>query len=187
MIEHPHTQSQYQVRFDWDVPGTRAVGTGADVIVWVDALTESAMDASGQSAPPDAVLASFRNRRAVAEWVLARQGDRGDRFTVAVVAAGEPRDDGSIRFALEDLLAAGALIDALADLGIDYCSPEAAAASAAFTGLRHALGPLVGASATGHERALRSAPDALRHATDLDASSEVLTVREWLGAIERSR
>jgi 2-phosphosulfolactate phosphatase len=85
----------------------------------------------------------------VAQWALAAQGDKGDRFMIAVVASGEARDDGSIRFAVEDLLGAGAIIDALGDVGIDYCSPEAAAASAAYTGLKNATGHLIGASASG--------------------------------------
>ncbi len=71
----------------------------------------------------------------------------GDRAVVAVVAAGGP--DG--RFAVEDLLAAGAVIDAIAEAGIDYISPEAAAAVGAFTGLRNATAHVLSASVTGQE------------------------------------
>jgi 2-phosphosulfolactate phosphatase len=158
-------QTQYQVRFDWGVNGAAAIGADADAIVWVDVL--------GSAAPPAGelplVVAGLRNRQAVAEWVLAQQGDKGERFMVAIVAAGESWADGSLRFAVEDLLAAGAVIDALADLGIDYCSPEAAAAAAAFTGLRNATGHLIGASSSGrsHERA------AIDHAIQLDVSLEL--------------
>lgn len=63
--------------------------------------------------------------------MIERQAEAGDRFTVAVIAADEPRQGGELRFAVEDLLAAGAVIDALAAVGINYCSPEAAAACAA--------------------------------------------------------
>ena len=52
------------------------------------------------------------------------------------MAAGGSTAGGATRFAVEDLLAAGAVVDALASRGIDYASPEAAAACAAFTGLR---------------------------------------------------
>ena len=90
-----------------------------------------------------------------------------------MVAAGEIREDGSIRFAVEDLLAAGAVIDALADVGIDYCSPEAAAASAAFTGLKNATGHLIGASASGRQLAESGRRAEVDLAIQLDVSSDV--------------
>lgn len=124
------------------------------------------------------VAASLRNRRAIAQWALAQQGGKGDRFTVAVVAAGERREDGSTRFAVEDLLGAGAVIDALADVGIDYCSPEAAAASAAFTGLRNATGHLIGASASGRELAEGGYRGDIDLAIDLDCSVTVPVLGE---------
>ena len=157
-------QSQYQVRFDWGLEGSRDIGEGADVIVWVDVLGSSA--APSHDSP--VIAGSLRNRRAVADWALAQQGDKGDRFVIAVVAAGP-------RFAVEDLLGAGAVIDALADVGIDYCSPEAAAASAAFTGLRNATGHLIGASVNGRatDRALVDA------AIDIDSSTEVPQLGEF--------
>jgi 2-phosphosulfolactate phosphatase len=90
-----------------------------------------------------------------------------------VIAVGEPRADGSTRFAVEDLLAAGAVIDALADAGIDYCSPEAAAAGAAFTGLRNATGHLIGASASGRELAAAGRRADIDSAIDLDSETSV--------------
>ncbi len=159
-------QAQYQVRFDWGRNGADAIGADADAIVWVDVL-------GGSEPPARSVVAGLRNRRAVADWVLAQQGDKGDRFMVAVVAAGEAWPDGSVRFAVEDLLAAGALIDALADLGIDYCSPEAAAASAAFTGLRNATGHLIGASASGRTLSAAGERALVDHAIELDVSTEL--------------
>ncbi|MET1042866.1 MAG: 2-phosphosulfolactate phosphatase [Microbacteriaceae bacterium] len=162
-------QSQYQVRFEWGVSGAEAIGHDADALVWVDVL--------GVSSPPDVAIpvvsAGLRNRRAVAEWVLAQQGDKGERFMVAIVAAGETWADGSSRFAVEDLLAAGAVIDALADLGIDYCSPEAAAASAAFTGLRNATGHLIGASSSGRSLAADGRRAEIDHAIELDVDPAV--------------
>ena len=139
-------QSVYQVRFDWGVAGADSIGDGADAVVWVDELPAS--DAA-RPQHPLVVSGSIRNRAAVARWVLARQAEQGDRFTVAVVAAGEARADGSLRFAVEDLLGAGAVVDALAEVGIDYCSPEAAAACAAYTGLSGAAAHLISASESG--------------------------------------
>nr|WP_246311853.1 2-phosphosulfolactate phosphatase [Leifsonia naganoensis] len=97
------------------------------------------------------VAAGLTNPAAVASWVLAEQVRLGRRAMVAVVAAGGSTASGSTRFAVEDLLAAGAVIDALAALGIDYSSPEAAAACAAFTGLRGAVAHLLTASVSGQE------------------------------------
>jgi 2-phosphosulfolactate phosphatase len=173
-------QTQYQVRFDWGTAGAAAIGHDADVIVWVDVLALG--ETGGADVPSEAattVLGSLRNRRAVAEWVLAQQGDKGERFMVAIVAAGETWPNGSPRFSVEDLLAAGAIIDALADLGIDYCSPESAAAAAAFTGLRNATGHLIGASASGRTLAAEGRRADIDNAIELDVSSEVTPVGEF--------
>ncbi|MEX1079752.1 MAG: 2-phosphosulfolactate phosphatase [Homoserinimonas sp.] len=140
------SQSVYQVRFDWGSPGVDWVGDGADAVIWVDQL------ASTPRAVPEfpvVVAGGIQNRAAVARWVLAQQARKGDRFTVAVVAAGELRLDGSLRFAVEDLIGAGAVIDSLASVGVDYCSPEAAAACAAYTGLSGAAAHLISASESG--------------------------------------
>jgi 2-phosphosulfolactate phosphatase len=178
-----HGQTQYQVRFDWGRPGADAIGEGADVVVWVDVLGTPATPQQSATPPGPAtqnkrvagttIAGSLRNRRAIADWALAKQGDKGDRFTIAVVAAGDIREDGSIRFAVEDLLAAGAVIDALADVGIDYCSPEAAAASAAFMGLKNATGHLIGASASGRELAENGRRAEVDLAIQLDATGEI--------------
>ncbi|MCW4385343.1 2-phosphosulfolactate phosphatase [Salinibacterium sp. SYSU T00001] len=144
----PDSQQMYQVRFDWGLTGAAAIAEGADAIVWVDELGE-------QQELPDVTAAvvagGIANSAAVADWVIAKQAERGDRFRIAVVAAGEPRGDGSLRFAVEDLLGAGAVIDALTAVGIDHNSPEAAAASAAYEGLRRAVKHLVGASVSARE------------------------------------
>ncbi|TQL41932.1 2-phosphosulfolactate phosphatase [Homoserinimonas aerilata] len=141
--DNPAAQSYYQVRFDWGHAGAAAIEAGADAVVWVDQLGESQATPVTDAA---VVAGSIQNAAAVAEWVIVKQAERGDRFRIAVVAAGEPGADGALRFAVEDLLAAGAVIDALTAAGIDHCSPEAAAASAAFVGLRRATRHLVGAS-----------------------------------------
>jgi 2-phosphosulfolactate phosphatase len=97
------------------------------------------------------LAASLRNRTAVAQWILDHQVALGHRVKVAVVAGGEVRDDETVRFSVEDLLTAGAVIDALGTLGVDACSPEAAAACAAYTGLARATRHLFTASSSGVE------------------------------------
>ena len=126
--------------------------------------------------PATVVAASLRNRTAVAEWVLARQAEKGDRFRVAVIAAGDERADG-IRFAAEDLLGAGAVIDALAVVGIDYCSPEAAVATAAFGALRRATGHLISASVSGQEVLAMGLRSDIDLASEIDVSRTVPVLR----------
>ncbi|WP_313545292.1 2-phosphosulfolactate phosphatase [Leifsonia aquatica] len=151
-----HRQAKYQVRFDWAADGARAVAGDADIVIWVDTLGDGAIAAAAPdlAAIPDVgavVAAGLTNPAAVASWALAEQVRLGRRAMIAVVAAGGSTASGSTRFAVEDLLAAGAVIDALAALGIDYSSPEAAAACAAFTGLRGAVAHLLTASVSGQE------------------------------------
>jgi 2-phosphosulfolactate phosphatase len=173
-------QGQYQVRFDWGLDGARAIGGDADVLVLVDVLGEDAALADSLEGTAGIVVSgSLRNSAALAKWALDRQADKGDRFTVAVVALGEATETGATRFAVEDLLGAGAIIDALADVGIDYCSPEAAAASAAFTGLRNATGHLIGASVGGRAAVARGERPAIDSAIAINSSQTVPVLREF--------
>jgi 2-phosphosulfolactate phosphatase len=129
--------------------------------------------------PAEVVVASLRNRRAVAEWVLERQAAKGGRFRVAVVAAGERWPDGTPRFGVEDLLGAGAVIESLIDVGLDHCSPEAAAAGAAFAGMKQAVRHLLKASGSGRELVAAGSADDVALAIELDVSSQVPVLREW--------
>jgi 2-phosphosulfolactate phosphatase len=146
MSEH-RAQNSYQVRFDWGVEGARAVADGAHAVVWVDEVGAEQVPALDV----EVVAGALRGADAIARWSLERQAERGGRFVIAVVAAGVRQPDGSLRFAVEDLLAAGAVIDAIAALGIDHQSPEAAAAAAAYSGLRNATRHLVTASVSARE------------------------------------
>jgi hypothetical protein len=146
-VSEPRNQPQYQVRFDWGLDGANAIAPGAHIVVWVDALPTPAPDPTSIAHDGSLILGSVGSREQIAAWILAKQVELGDRAYVAVVAAGGP--DG--RFAVEDLLAAGAVIDAIAEAGIDYISPEAAAAVGAFTALRNATAHVLSASVTGQE------------------------------------
>lgn len=149
----PRSQTSYQVRFDWGAAGAAAVGVDADVVAWIDEL--------GEEPQPDGVRrTALAEAEEFARRCLARQEDLGGRFRIAVVAAGATQPDGTLRFAVEDLLGAGAVIDAIAEVGIDHQSPEAAAAAAAYTGLRNATRHLVNASVSARE--LRAAATASR-------------------------
>ena len=176
----PHDQSQYQVRFDWGTAGVATVATDVGVIVVVDVLETSPSSLAAHEWPKGSAVisGSLRNRAAVAQWVLARQAEKGDRFSVAIIGEGAPRGDGSIRFAVEDQLGAGAIIDALADVGIDYCSPEAAAACASFTALRTGVGHLISASGSGKELLGRNLLHLVDQAADVDSSTHVPVLAE---------
>ena len=174
-------QQKYQVRFDWGLAGFQALAAQADVVILADALPGTDAE-SGYPTPLAAhqvIAAGFGNRSAVAEWVLARQTEKGDRFAVAVIAVGERRPDGTPRVAVEDLLVAGAVIDALTGLGIAHCSPEAAAASAAFVGLKRALRHLTSASETGQALARAGRELEVAAAGRLDDSSTVSALGEF--------
>lgn len=146
---------------------TVAAGVGA--LVWVDALSATAPEMPW----PDAhvVLAGLTDRSAVARWILDRQVDRGDRLSIAVIAASH---------SVPDTLAAGAVIDALAALGIDYSSPEAALPAAAFAGLSRAVGHLISASETGQFLLASGREEHLALISRVDSVAEVREVRRFL-------
>lgn len=173
----PFDQSAYQVRFEWGVAGLERLAA-SDIVVVVDVLRFSSalvnavaeapvsLDAArvwsangvavtdAAAATGAVVLAgSLRNASAVADAVVRLQDERQQRTFVSVVAAGERAEDGGLRFAVEDQLGAGAVIAALTDRGIDHSSPEAAAADAAFRGLRGAVRHLLSGSGSGRELA----------------------------------
>ncbi|WP_448810985.1 2-phosphosulfolactate phosphatase [Agromyces bauzanensis] len=202
----PLGQAKYQVRFDWGAPGARRIVPGAHVVVLVDALTfttdvvraaeqgDETPVATGASVGADdatrlvsaalaggdhvvVLAASLRNRTATAERILGLQEERGERMIVAIVAAGETTDCG-IRFAIEDQLTAGAVIDALIGLGIDHISPEAAVASAAFEGLKQAAVHLIGAAGTGAELTAAGRRADVRAATERDVARAVPELRD---------
>ncbi len=192
------TQEQYQVRFAWGTGGAARVAHGAHLLVWVDVLPASADPAAQRRAladataalpeGPEVVLGHLGNAAAVAERVTGLQAERGDRCVVAVVAAGlhhpPALDDAAVAagesadvpdapdFAVDDLLGAGAVVDALVAVGIDHTSPEAAAACAAWTGLRRGVRHLVTAS----ESAAGPGRDATHAA--LAAGPELVVLRE---------
>ena len=171
----PRAQASYQVRFDQGSAGARRIGSGADVIVWVDVLTDVPSPGIPDLPAGAAVLeGGFIDAGAAAAWLLAEQERLGRRLYIAIVAAGDR--DGA--FAADDVLASGAIVDALIDLGIDDTSPEAAVACGAFTALRRAERHLTGASGSGRS-AIASGVDAstVHAASGLDSSTSVRVAR----------
>lgn len=201
MMPQPFAQSSYQVRFEWGPEGLArlapsdvvivvdvlrfsstmpdAVAAGhtialRDAIAWSSngaAVVEAAMDAT-----PHVLIGGIRNAAAVARAVLALQERRGDRTSVAVIAAGERAPLGGLRFAVEDQLGAGAVIAALTAVGIDHSAPEAAVAAESFRALRRGLRHLLIGSGSGRELAdgvastARMVASGIRPATVADAA-----------------
>lgn len=199
-------QSRYQVRHEWGAAGLARLAA-ADILVVVDVLrfstTVTDATARGESTPLDAaadavsingahvaraaaasgalvLLGCLRNAGAVAGAVLAEQERRGARTSVAVLAAGERvsrEPDASVRFAVEDHLGVGAIVDALGARGIDHTSPEAAVAAEAFRGLRGAVRHLLTASGSGQELIGRGRRDDVLNAAVHDAVQAVPVLR----------
>ena len=204
----PFAQSAYQVRLDWGTAGlTRLAPADVVVVVDVLRFSTTVSDrvAAGERVPLDdaahavsingaavaraaaehgvplVLLGCLRNARAVAETVLTEQSRLGRRLGVTVLAAGEltSRDAGApLRFTVEDLLGAGAIVDALSECGIDHTSPEAAAAQESFRSLRRALGHLLTASGSGQELLARGRREEVEAAAVLDATSAVPVLRD---------
>ncbi|MFV0320656.1 MAG: 2-phosphosulfolactate phosphatase [Microbacterium sp.] len=198
-MPHPFDQHRYQVRVEWGAAGLARLA-GADIVVVVDVLRFSTTvtdavargdsvamaelhavsingaavtaAAVGREPAPLVLLGCLRNATAVARAVLAEQQRRGARTSIAVIACGE-FGAGEPRFAVEDQLGAGAIIDALAALGLDHSSPEAAGAGEAFRGLRGGLRHLLAASGSGQELIERGLHDEVLCAAELDATSTV--------------
>jgi 2-phosphosulfolactate phosphatase len=209
MPESPFDQSRYQVRLDWGPEGLRRLAP-AHIVVVVDVLrfSTTVIDAvaGGADQPLDAaahavsingaaaaeaaaesgavvLLGALRNASAVAAAVLAEQQRRGARTSVSIIAAGERtgRDAASaVRFAVEDQLGAGAIIDALAARGIDHTSPDAAVAGESFRALRRATTHLLTASGSGLELIDAGRRDEVVAAAALDAASVVPVLREGI-------
>jgi 2-phosphosulfolactate phosphatase len=136
------------------------------------ALTLVAVEAGARSV----VAACFRNASAVGE-ALRGSGMR----TVGVVAAGEQSEDGGWRAAVEDLLGAGAVLTALdpaASISAPGCSPEAAAARAAFVAARPRLDEALAGCESGRELIARGFGDDVSAAAQLDVATAVPVLRE---------
>ncbi|MBV9895109.1 MAG: 2-phosphosulfolactate phosphatase [Chloroflexi bacterium] len=105
----------------------------------------------------------LRNARAVGTWACTRT-------TVAVIAAGELRRDGTLRFAIEDLLGAGAI---LSHWPKTSRSPEAEVAVATFQHVEHELPNVLAQCASGREITAAGFPEDVAMAAELDVSDAI--------------
>jgi 2-phosphosulfolactate phosphatase len=112
-------------------PASIKAAPGLDRIV-LPSPNGSALSAALAGSGRQIIAACLRNRTAVVGWLAKQMRDPGHRPVIAVIAAGERWPDASLRAAVEDLWGAGAVISALARLGMTGFSPEARAAAAAW-------------------------------------------------------
>lgn len=168
----PRSQSTYQVRLGWGAGAlTRLAKSG--IVVIVDAIGSSeALAAEARALPhsPTVYLGSLRNATATARAVYEEQVARGGRTAINLVLAGD--EEGG--FAVEDYLAAGAIADGLAALGIDHSAPDVAVANEGFRPLKRAVKHLFSASAAGLALKAVGRGDEAKAAAELDAESEAV-------------
>lgn len=124
----------------------------------------------------EVVVASLRNRRAVAKHLRGRGG------RVLLVPAGERWPDGSLRPAIEDLWGAGGVVDAVLDgdptAGL---ADEALAAAAAYRLVEDRVDEALLGCPSGQELVGMGYPTDVAIAAELDASEAVPTLVDgWL-------
>ena len=112
----------------------------------------------------------LRNARAVAARAAVLAGGGG----VTVIPAGERWPDGSLRPAIEDLIGAGAVLDALDA----ERSPEAQVACDAFRNARSTLAALLRGSVSGRELIDAGFQEDVEIALDLNASTTAPLLRD---------
>lgn len=106
----------------------------------------------------------LRNAKAVARYIQQHSG------SVSVIACGERWPNGNLRPALEDLVAAGAILRELSDF---HLSPEAEAAVATFSASQYKLESILKQSVSGQELIVRGYPDDIHLASMLNVSQMV--------------
>jgi 2-phosphosulfolactate phosphatase len=118
------------------------------------------------------IVASLRNAPAAGRWLASWPGG------IVVVPAGERWPDGTIRFAIEDWLGAGAVINALAGAR----TSEAELAAGAFAAARERLAEILAGSLSGQELIARGFAADVALAGDYDCSAAVPVIDEngWL-------
>jgi 2-phosphosulfolactate phosphatase len=129
--------------------------------------------AAGAVGRPAVLAACFRNAAAVARAALA-----SGALVVAVIAAGEAG-----RPTVDDLLGAGAVLAALdpaASVSAPRCSPEAAAARAAFVAARPRLADALAQCTPGRELVGRGQGEDLADIAALDVAAAVPVLRDGL-------
>lgn len=134
--------NHYQVISGWGPNALSTVANSADVIIWVNALNLPEYAAKLTNFPSSAsvIECDLQASFAAAEWAYDKQIREGRRLVIAVLCAD------SVGVSVPDFLASGAVIERLAQLGLDALSPEAAVLNASFLKLSPVMRHLISAS-----------------------------------------
>lgn len=106
----------------------------------------------------------LRNAKAIARFIQQQKG------SVSVIACGERWPNGNLRPALEDMLAAGAILSELKDYSL---SPEAAAAVTIFSVNQHNLKSTLSQTISGQELIIMGYPEDVDLAAKLNVSQNI--------------
>ncbi|EID80443.1 2-phosphosulfolactate phosphatase [Rhodococcus opacus RKJ300 = JCM 13270] len=127
-MNREHLQHDYGLRFDWGLPGAKAVGrsrvTNGQISLSPNTIRRTAAPRRLVLPSPNGstisfelgtgtgvcIGASLRNATAVADWIARHCTSTS---VVSVIAAGEKWPGGELRPAIEDLWGAGAVLSAL--------------------------------------------------------------------------
>jgi len=110
------------------------------------------------------IAGCLRNASAVASYIRQQQA------TVTVIACGERWPNGAMRPAIEDMIAAGAILHELEEHRL---SVEAQMAVAAFLSAQHALLSVLEQSGSGQELIRKGYPEDVRMAAQYNVSQHV--------------
>lgn len=134
--------NHYQVVSGWGPNALATVEHSADVIIWVNALNlpKYAPDLNNFPSSASVIGCDLQASFAAANWAFDKQLQIGKRLLIAVLCA----DSSGV--SVPDSLAAGAVIERLAQLGLDAMSPEAAVLNASYLKLSPVMSHLISAS-----------------------------------------
>lgn len=153
--------SRYEDGFSLSPSSLAHIGPGTRLVL--PSPNGAALSLLAESLGQDVVAACLRNAAAVARELMPRG-------TVAVIAAGERWEDGSLRPAIEDFVGAGAVIASLDGMTL---SPEATVAASAFLATEPHLSGTVGGAMSGRELIDRG------FATDVELGCELNASRTF--------
>ena len=145
-----------------------SVERGSSLVLPSQNGAPSALLAAEVNPDVEVVAGCLRNAAAVSLWLQTRPPP------IAVIACGEIADDGSLRPAVEDLLASGAILSPLGGSR----SPEAAAAKGAFLDANSNLEAALILSASGRELIGRSLATDVSWAANINVSQTVPVLRD---------
>jgi hypothetical protein len=145
--------NHYQVISGWGPNALSTLAHSADVIIWVNALNlpEFTPELTDFPSSASVIECDLQSSFAAANWAFDKQLQLGTRLLIAVLCA----DSSGV--SVPDFLAAGAVIERLAQLGLDALSPEAAVLNASYLKLSPVMSNLISASLA--VRQSENAPD----------------------------